>query len=103
MNMIRSFAYLCLGLTLLADNASAEEPFRPEAGKFPPVEKAKAYDGQLIFVDHANRRGSIRVTGGELMHSMVQLQVFQQLKMFRFIMLAHQPQMRALLHQVVGS
>ena len=69
MNMIRSFAYLCLGLTLLADNASAEEPFRPEAGKFPPVEKAKAYDGQLIFVDHANRRGSIRVTGGELMHS----------------------------------
>ena len=69
MNMIRSFAYLCLGLTLLADNASAEEPFRPEAGKFPPAEKARAYDGQLIFVDHANRRGSIRMTGGELMHS----------------------------------
>jgi hypothetical protein len=69
MNMIRSFAYLCLGLTLLADNASAEEPFRPEAGKFPPADKAKAYDGQLIFVDHANRRGSLRVTGGELMHS----------------------------------
>jgi hypothetical protein len=44
-------------------------PFRPEAGKFPPPEKAKAYDGQLMFVDHANRRGSIRVTGGELMHS----------------------------------
>ena len=69
MNMIRSFAYLCLGLTLLADNASAEEPFRPEAEKFPPADKAKAYDGQLIFVDHANRRGSLRVTGGELMHS----------------------------------
>ena len=44
-------------------------PFRPKAGKFPPLEEAKAYDGQLIFVDHANRRGSIRVTGGELMHS----------------------------------
>ena len=44
-------------------------PFRPEAGKFPPLEKAKAYDGQLMFVDHANRRGSLRVTGGELMHS----------------------------------
>ena len=44
-------------------------PFRPEAGKFPPLEKAKAYDGQLMFVDHANRRGSIRVTGGELLHS----------------------------------
>ena len=47
----------------------ASAPFRPEAGKFPPLEKAKAYAGQLIFVDHANRRGSIRVTGGELMHS----------------------------------
>jgi hypothetical protein len=45
------------------------EPFRPEAGKFPPSEKAKAYDGQLTFVDHANRRGSIRMTGGELFHS----------------------------------
>ena len=44
------------------------EPFRPEAGKFPPLEKAKAYDGQLMFVDHANRRGSLRVTGGELLH-----------------------------------
>ena len=47
----------------------ASAPFRPEAGKFPPAEKAKAYSGQLAFVDHANRRGSLRVTGGELMHS----------------------------------
>ncbi len=47
----------------------ASAPFRPETGKFPPLEKAKAYDGQLAFVDHANRRGSLRVTGGELMHS----------------------------------
>jgi hypothetical protein len=35
--------------------------FRPEAGKFPPLEKAHAYRGELVFVDHANRRGSIRV------------------------------------------
>jgi hypothetical protein len=39
------------------------EPFRPEVGKFPPVEKAHAYRGELVFVDHANRRGSIRVQG----------------------------------------
>ena len=45
------------------------EVFRPQAGKFPPLEKAKAYMGQLTFVDHANRRGSIRVSGGELFHS----------------------------------
>ncbi len=38
-----------------------EEVFRPEAGKFPPLEKAHAYRGELAFVDHANRRGSIRV------------------------------------------
>ncbi len=41
----------------------ADEPFRPEAGKFPPFEKAYSYRGELIFVDHANRRGSIRVQG----------------------------------------
>lgn len=39
------------------------EIFRPEAGKFPPLEEAHSYRGELIFVDHANRRGSIRVQG----------------------------------------
>ena len=42
---------------------SADEPFRPEAGKFPPLERAHAYRGELVFVDHANRRGSVRVQG----------------------------------------
>ena len=55
---------LCLGLSLLTNLAiSADEPFRPEAGKFPPMEKAHSFRGELIFVDHANRRGSIRVQG----------------------------------------
>jgi hypothetical protein len=40
-----------------------QEPFRPEAGKFPPLEKAYSYRGELVFVDHANRRGSVRVPG----------------------------------------
>lgn len=49
---------------LLGNLASfGEEPFRPEAGKFPPVEKAHTYRGEIVFVDHANRRGSIRVQG----------------------------------------
>jgi hypothetical protein len=39
------------------------EPFRPETGNFPPLEKAHAYRGELVFVDHANRRGSVRVQG----------------------------------------
>jgi hypothetical protein len=40
---------------------AADEPFRPQAGKFPPIEKAHSYRGELVFVDHVNRRGSIRV------------------------------------------
>ncbi len=42
---------------------AADEPFRPEAGKFPPLEKAHSYRGELVSVDHANRRGSLRVEG----------------------------------------
>ncbi len=41
--------------------ATGDEPFRPEAGKFPPLESAVSYRGELVFVDHANRRGSLRV------------------------------------------
>ncbi len=60
----RCVAPLCVGVFLIAFNATADdEPFRPEAGKFPPLEKAHSYRGELVFVDHANRRGSIRVQG----------------------------------------
>ena len=55
---------LCVSVCLLASHAAAEEvPFRPEAGKFPPVDKAHSYRGELVFVDHANRRGSLRIQG----------------------------------------
>lgn len=51
-----------LVLCLFASTAiSADEPFRPEAGKFPLLEKSRSYRGVLAFVDHANRRGSLRV------------------------------------------
>jgi hypothetical protein len=57
-------AALYLGMSLLASTANAEgELFRPQAGKFPPLEKAHSYRGELVFVDHANRRGSIRIQG----------------------------------------
>ena len=45
------------------EKSDAPEPFRPEAGRFPPLEKAHSYRGELVFVDHANRRGSLRVQG----------------------------------------
>ena len=47
----------------LCPSHAEDNVFRPEAGKFPPLEKAHAYRGELVFVDHANRRGSIRVEG----------------------------------------
>lgn len=37
------------------------EIYRPGADKFPILEKAHSYRGELTFVDHANRRGSIRI------------------------------------------
>lgn len=52
-----------LGGVLTTAAPAADEPFRPEAGKFPPLEKAHSYRGELVFVDHANRRGSLRVQG----------------------------------------
>ena len=41
----------------------ASGPYRPVAGKFPELEKAHTYRGELVFVDHVNRRGSLRVLG----------------------------------------
>lgn len=61
------FVWLAIGLffeaSVFGPVVEESEPFRPETGKFPPIEKAHVYRGELIFVDHANRRGSIRVEG----------------------------------------
>lgn len=61
--MMRFSFPLCLLLLVLTGPALAAEevPFRPEPGKFPPIEEAKAYRGELVFVDHVNRRGSLRL------------------------------------------
>ena len=61
---IRWITILYLGLFCIACIVHAEqEPFRPKVGEFPPLEKAHSYKGELTFVDHANRRGSIRIDG----------------------------------------
>ena len=57
--IVSSIAVSILGSVAIAEDT----PFRPEPGKFPPLEKAHIYRGELVFVDHANRRGSIRVQG----------------------------------------
>lgn len=70
----RSWLWFFLCLALVQATAHSEkpgtknqepevEPFRPEAGKFPPLEQAHSYRGELVFVDHANRRGSLRIEG----------------------------------------
>ncbi|SVC22840.1 uncharacterized protein METZ01_LOCUS275694, partial [marine metagenome] len=59
-------AFVCallVHVTATGGESGTEKIFRPRAGKFPPLEKAHAYRGELVFVDHANRRGSIRVEG----------------------------------------
>lgn len=57
-------AATCIGMSLIANPAKAQdEPFRPVAGKFPSFEDALSYRGELVFVDHANRRGSLRIQG----------------------------------------
>ena len=71
---------LCSSLLVLAAFAANEgqgtknqeqapEVFRPVAGVFPPIEKAHTYQGELAFVDHANRRGAIRVQGPGIFRS----------------------------------
>jgi hypothetical protein len=72
--VLRSRFFVCSRLAMIAcslviqaiaaaEEPEAEAPYRPEAGKFPPLEKAHSYRGELVFVDHANRRGSIRIEG----------------------------------------
>ncbi|MDG2124641.1 MAG: hypothetical protein P8J87_13135 [Verrucomicrobiales bacterium] len=48
-------------LLLLSVGHAAGGDFRPEPGVFPPLAEAKAYRGELVFVDHVNRRGSLRL------------------------------------------
>jgi hypothetical protein len=69
-----SFIVLCASLMVACAFAANEAPgtktkeqaaevYRPEAGKFPELSKAHTYRGELVFVDHVNRRGSLRVLG----------------------------------------
>lgn len=46
---------------LLASGLAADEPYRPPTDAFPAAEQARALRGELVFVDHVNRRGSLRL------------------------------------------
>ena len=63
-NFIRWIPGLHLIVYLIVFNTIAQEQkYRPVSGQFPSLEKAHTYRGELAFVDHANRRGSIRIDG----------------------------------------
>ncbi|MFT5525632.1 MAG: hypothetical protein ACI9HK_003602 [Pirellulaceae bacterium] len=60
----RDLFSLCILLLVsfgFTNDIRGDEPFRPKPGEFPPIEQAKAYRGELVFVDHVNRRGSLRL------------------------------------------
>jgi hypothetical protein len=57
--MIR--AVLCLLVLLSGARAAEEKSFRPEPGKFPPIAESVPHWGELVFVDHVNRRGTLRL------------------------------------------
>lgn len=61
--MTRSLFILTALLAPLDALNADDTPFRPKLGEFPPLEKAHSYRGELTFVDHANRRGSLRIQG----------------------------------------
>ncbi len=48
----------------LCASGGEDGTFRPQPGRFAPLDKAHTYRGELVFVDHVNRRGSLRVIGG---------------------------------------
>lgn len=72
--MFRSWLLMLIASLCVHPPVMSEEPktkngeqdteiFRPVPGNFPPLEKALSYRGELVFVDHANRRGSVRIQG----------------------------------------
>ena len=74
MSLVRCSLFLVIGALAIQGFAANEAPgtknkeqaaevYRPEAGKFPDLSKAHTYRGELVFVDHVNRRGSLRVLG----------------------------------------
>ena len=58
MRSLFSFFTLFISFFLFAEE---KEPYRPKQGEFPSLKEAKFHRGELVFVDHINRRGSLRI------------------------------------------
>jgi hypothetical protein len=55
LSLIAVLSFACLHQVM------AEDPYRPPIDAFANPALAKAYRGELVFVDHVNRRGSLRL------------------------------------------
>ena len=55
MRLAFHFFALLSSVILLAEEGEA---YRPKQGEFPSLNEAKFHRGELVFVDHINRRGS---------------------------------------------
>lgn len=47
----------------VAKPAADEKPYVPVAGQFPPPDAGAYFAGELVAVDHVNRRGALRIDG----------------------------------------
>lgn len=52
-----------LTLTFFASVLRAQDEFRPKLGEFPPAGVGVELSGELVAIDHVNRRGAIRLDG----------------------------------------
>ena len=58
MRLAFHFFALLSSVILLAEEGEA---YHPKQGEFPSLNEAKFHRGELVFVDHINRRGSLRI------------------------------------------
>ena len=58
MRLAFHFFALLSSVILLAEQS---ESYRPKQGEFPSLKDAKFHRGELVFGDHINRRGSLRI------------------------------------------
>jgi hypothetical protein len=58
---VRLLLFLLSFLTSSLLLAGEKEQYRPKQGEFPSLKEAQFHRGELIFVDHVNRRGSLRI------------------------------------------
>lgn len=60
-NRLTFLAATTLCLCLCPSAIAQEQDYRPQPGEFPLLSQAKQYRGELVYVDHINRRGSLRL------------------------------------------